>query len=334
MFDLTMIWVLLIGFGILMYVISDGFDLGVGVLFWFTPDETLRDQMMQSIAPVWDGNETWLILGGAGLLAAFPLIYAVFLPALYLGVFLMLAGLILRGVAFEFRFNAGPKGRRFWGQAFAFGSTLAAFAQGVVVGAYIQGMVVVDGQFAGNAFDWLSVFTVITGLALVVGYTLLGGGWLIFKTRGALYARIKQQIWWVWLAMLGLMLLSIVFSLQVQPLIGQRWRENPIWVLVGLVLLSVLLLRLYQVIHAGRHGRGQHADITIFALSLLVFLVAFVSLIASLWPYAIVPTHTFADAASSEDSQMFILIGASFVLPLVLIYSAWTYWMFRGKINA
>src|SRR5690554_7390004 len=189
MIDLVYVWIVLIGFGVLMYVLADGFDLGVGILFPFARDDAERDVMMNSVAPVWDGNETWLVLGGAGLLAAFPLVYTVFLPALYIGVFLMLGGLIFRGIAFEFRFKAPSGRRRFWNAAFFLGSLVAAFAQGAVVGTFIEGFETVDGRYVGGAMDWLTPFTVMTGFALVFGYALIGACWLVLKTEGPLQAR-------------------------------------------------------------------------------------------------------------------------------------------------
>ena len=182
--DLTLIWVVVIGLGMFMYVLMDGFDLGVGILFPFAPDDVSRDRMMSSVAPVWDGNETWLILAGTGLLAAFPLVYAVFLPALYIGVFLLLAGLIFRGIAFEFRFKASEASRHWWDRSFNIGSTIAAFAQGAVVGAYIQGFEVVDFQYAGGPFDWLTPYTLLTGVGTLAGYALLGAAWLVWKLDG------------------------------------------------------------------------------------------------------------------------------------------------------
>ncbi|MGC9457216.1 MAG: cytochrome d ubiquinol oxidase subunit II [Halothiobacillaceae bacterium] len=330
MLDLTLIWVALIGFGVLMYVVADGFDLGVGILFLLSPDEGERDLMMSSVAPVWDGNETWLILGGAGLLAAFPMIYAVFLPALYLGVFLMLAGLILRGVAFEFRLHAADaRGRRFWGQAFGFGSLLAAFAQGVVVGAYVQGFEVVNGQYAGGAFDWLTPFTVLTGVALVFGYVMLGVGWLLLKTDGPLAVRMRglgSRAWWVLAILIPLAALS---SLLVQPLVGQRWATDLPLLVAGLAVLVFLMALLRRSLQRPEAGEGR-----VFLLTLGVFLLCYLGLLASMWPYAVPSDYSFHDAASDRESQLFILIGALVVVPLVLAYTAWTYWLFRGKVRA
>ncbi|MFP4154452.1 MAG: cytochrome d ubiquinol oxidase subunit II [Halothiobacillaceae bacterium] len=326
--DLTWIWVALIGFGVLMYVVADGFDLGVGILFLLCPDEEDRDLMMSSVAPVWDGNETWLILGGAGLLAAFPMIYVVFLPALYLGVFLMLAGLILRGVAFEFRLHADcARSRRFWGQAFGYGSLLAAFAQGVVVGAYVQGFEVVDGQYAGGAFDWLSPFTVLTGVALVSGYLMLGVGWLLHKTEGELATRVRMLGARAWWALAILIPLAAVSSLLVQPLIGQRWTMDLILLVGGVVMLGMLMLQLRRALQ--RPGDGQ-----VFLLTLGIFVLCYLGLMSSMWPYAVPPTYTFHDAASDPESQFFILVGALVVMPMVLAYTVWTYWLFRGKVRS
>jgi cytochrome bd ubiquinol oxidase subunit II len=226
--DLTLIWVLLIGFGVFMYVLMDGFDLGVGILFPFAPSDESRDEMMNSVAPVWDGNETWLILGGAGLLAAFPMIYSVFLPALYIGVFLLLAGLIFRGIAFEFRFKATTQ-KHWWDYAFFGGSTVASFAQGAVIGSYVQGFNVVDGRYVGGAFDWLTPFTLMTGLGVVAGYALLGVTWTIMKTEG------KTQDWAFKLApsllviVLGFFVLVSVWTPLTNARVMTRWFDHVNW---------------------------------------------------------------------------------------------------------
>ncbi|MCA1779801.1 MAG: cytochrome d ubiquinol oxidase subunit II [Xanthomonadaceae bacterium] len=269
--DLTLIWVAIIGFGVFMYVLMDGFDLGVGVLFPFAPDDESRDLMMNSVAPVWDGNETWLILGGAGLLAAFPLIYAVFLPALYLGVFLMLAGLIFRGIAFEFRFKSGSS-KHWWDRSFSLGSTVAALAQGVVIGAYIQGFEVVDWKYVGGAFDWLTPFTLMTGIGVVVGYALLGATWTVpLLTALATF--------WVW------------------------------------------------------HGIRRRSEAIPFIGSMALFALFYLGILISMWPYAVPPDYTFWDAASDPGSQLFLLLGVLFLIPIILAYTALNYWVFRGKVK-
>jgi cytochrome bd ubiquinol oxidase subunit II len=226
--DLTLIWVGIIGLGIFMYVLMDGFDLGVGILFPFAPSDAARDELMSSVAPVWDGNETWLILGGAGLLAAFPMIYAVFLPALYIGVFLLLAGLIFRGVAFEFRFKAST-GKRWWDRAFFGGSTVAAFAQGAVVGAYIQGFETEGFRYVGGAFDWLTPFTVMTGLGVVAGYALLGVTWTILKTEGKTQAWAYRLAPWLLAAVMGFFIIVSLWTPLAHERVMERWFDHLSW---------------------------------------------------------------------------------------------------------
>lgn len=324
--DLTLIWVVIIGFGIFMYVLMDGFDLGVGILFPFAPDDHARDEMMNSVAPVWDGNETWLILGGAGLLAAFPLIYAVFLPALYIGVFLMLAGLIFRGIAFEFRFKSRAN-RHWWDRAFYGGSTVAAFAQGAVVGAYIQGFAVEDFAFVGGPLDWLTPFTVMTGLGVVTGYALLGVTWTILKTEGTTRD-------WAFRLAPGLLIGVVAFFLIVSiwtPLtsthVRERWFDDisALWIFPVLTALTAA-----WVFHKIR----QRSDAAPFIGSMTLFALFYMGLLISMWPYAVPPEHTFWDAASDPGSQLFLLLGVLFLIPIILGYTAWTYWVFRGKVKA
>ena len=324
--DLVLIWSFIIGFGVIMYVLMDGFDLGVGILFPFAPDEESRDIMMNSVAPVWDGNETWLVLGGAGLLAAFPLVYSILLPALYIGVFLLLAGLIFRGVAFEFRFKARSS-RYLWNWAFAGGSTLAAFAQGAVVGAYVQGFETADKVYVGGALDWLTPFTVVTGLGLLAGYALLGSTWLILKTQGQLQAwayKITTPLLTAVLVIFGVISLWTPF---VEEAVRERWFANltVIWVLPVLVLLCAF--QIYRSVRSRREG-------TPFIATLGLFIFTYLALLASRWPYVVPPDYTLYDAASAPESQLFLLIGVLFVVPVVLAYTAWTYWVFRGKVTA
>lgn len=325
-FDLTLLWAGIIGFGIIMYVLMDGFDLGVGVLFWIARDEGDRDVMMNTVAPVWDGNETWLVLGGAGLLAAFPMVYSVFLPALYIGVFLMLAGLIFRGVAFEFRFKARSS-RYLWNWAFMGGSTLAAFAQGAVVGSYIQGFETVDGVYVGGALDWLTPFTVTTGIGTLAGYALLGSTWLIMKTEGPLQdwaRRVTLRL----LAIVVVVLLAIsIWTPTVDEFVRARWFDNLsiIWILPALSTLCLL-----QIVRAVRLG----FDSMPFVATMGLFVFTYLGLLVSRWPYIVPPNYTLWDAASAYESQLFLLLGLLFVLPIVLVYTAWTYWVFRGKVRA
>ncbi|MEY6433920.1 cytochrome d ubiquinol oxidase subunit II [Thioalkalicoccus limnaeus] len=325
--DLTLIWIAIIGFGVFMYVLMDGFDLGVGILFPFVGNDEHRDVMMNSVAPVWDGNETWLVLGGAGLLAAFPLIYAVFLPALYIGVFLLLAGLIFRGVAFEFRFKASRKGRWPWNWAFFFGSLVASFAQGAVVGAYIQGFEVEGFSYVGGPLDWLTPFTVMTGLGLVAGYCLLGATWLILKTEGELQDWAYRVARRLVLAVLAVYVIVSLWTAFGHPHIWDRWLANAMVLWIFPTLAVFVGLWLWRSLNRREEG-------TPFLATMILFVLAFAGLLISMWPYAVPPEHTFWDAASSPDSQLFTLIGILFVIPIILAYTAWTYWVFRGKVRA
>ncbi|NYS61760.1 cytochrome d ubiquinol oxidase subunit II [Halomonas salicampi] len=322
---LPLIWAGIIGFGVIMYVLMDGFDLGLGILYPFAPDDEARDVMMNSVAPVWDGNETWLVLGGAGLLGAFPLVYSVFLPALYIGVFLMLAGLIFRGISFEFRFKSS-KNRHWWNRAFCWGSAVATFAQGAVVGAYIQGFAVEDFVYVGSAFDWLTPFTVLTGLGLMAGYALLGATWLILKSEDYVQAwayRITPKL------LLAVLIVFAIVSLWT-PLVSlpvrERWLNqiHLIWILP--ILAFVCAGMLYRSVK-----RQQEKLPFVMALGLFIF--TYLGLIASKWPVIVPPDYTIWDASSAPESQLFLLIGVVFIIPIVLAYTAWTYWVFRGKVK-
>ncbi|PVY78172.1 cytochrome bd-I ubiquinol oxidase subunit 2 apoprotein [Tamilnaduibacter salinus] len=324
-FDLSVIWAGIIGLGVIMYVLMDGFDLGLGILFPFAPDEGTRDVMMNSVAPVWDGNETWLILGGAGLLAAFPLVYTIFLPALYLGVFLLLAGLIFRGVAFEFRFKANTS-KYLWNWAFAGGSMLASFAQGAVVGAYIQGFETENLRYVGGALDWLTPFTVLTGLGLMAGYALLASTWLILKSEG----RIQDWAYRITIPLLVTVLVVFaivsVWTPMIDPMVRERWFSNlsVIWLLPALGLLCA-----FQIV---RSVRNRFEGMP-FVATMGLFVFTYLGLIVSRWPYVVPPDYTLWDASSAWQSQLFLLIGVLFVIPIVLGYTAWTYWVFRGKVR-
>lgn len=324
-FDLTVIWAGIIGFGLMMYVLMDGFDLGQGILFPFAPNEKARDTMMNSVAPVWDGNETWLVLGGAGLLAAFPLVYSVFLPALYIGVFLLLAGLIFRGVAFEFRFKAKTS-KHLWSWSFAVGSTVAAFAQGAVVGAYIQGFETEGFAYSGGALDWLTPFTVITGLGLVAGYALLGSTWLIMKTEGELQAWAYKITPRLLAGLLSVFTIVCIYTPFVDETVKNRWFDNIsiIWILPTLALFCA-----FVVVRSVK----KRQDGMPFVASMGIFLFSYLGLLASKWPYIVPPNFTIWDAASSHNSQLFLLLGFLFVIPIVLAYTSWTYWVFRGKVK-
>lgn len=327
MYDFTYLWVGIIGFGLLMYVLADGFDLGVGILFPFAPNDADRDVMMNSVAPVWDGNETWLVLGGAGLLAAFPLVYTVFLPALYIGVFLLLAGLIFRGIAFEFRFKASAQNRQWWNIAFSVGSFVAAFAQGAVVGTYIQGFKTENMRYVGGAFDWLTPFTVMTGLGLVAGYALLGATWLVLKTEGPLQTRVRS---WARVLLLVVMVFFVAVSAWtplIDSYVRDRWFGNVSWLWVIPALTVLLAALLWRWLSKGREALP-------FIGTILLFALFYGGLLFSKWPYVVPPNYTFHDAASAPESQLFLLVGVLFVIPFVLMYTAWTYYVFRGKVRA
>ncbi len=324
-FDLSLIWAVIVAFSVIMYVLMDGFDLGVGILFPFAPDEDARDVMMNSVAPIWDGNETWLVLGGVGLLAAFPLVYSILLPALYIGVFLMLAGLIFRGVAFEFRFKARTS-RYLWNWSFFGGSVLASFAQGAVVGSYIQGYETEGLAYAGGPFDWLTPFTIVTGLGLLAGYALLGCTWLIMKSEGYI------QEWAYKLApklLMGVLLIFAVISLwtpSVDPAAYERWFAVIRWIWIfpaAALLFAVLVFR----------GIRKRQQVIPFVCTMAMFASTYFGLLWTRWPYVIPPDFTLWDAASAPESQLFLLLGMLFVIPIILAYTAWAYWVFRGKVR-
>ncbi|WP_304639411.1 cytochrome d ubiquinol oxidase subunit II [Pseudomonas sp.] len=324
-FDLSLIWAVIVAFSVIMYVLMDGFDLGVGILFPFAPDEDARDVMMNSVAPVWDGNETWLVLGGVGLLAAFPLVYSVLLPALYIGVFLMLAGLIFRGVAFEFRFKARTS-RYLWNWAFFGGSVVASFAQGAVVGSYVQGYATEGLAYAGGPFDWLTPFTIVTGIGLLAGYALLGCTWLIMKSEGYI------QEWAYKLApklLIGVLLIFGIISLwtpSVDPAAYERWFAviRWIWIFPALALLFAVLVA---------RGIRRRQQVIPFVCTMAMFAATYFGLLWTRWPYVIPPNFTLWDAASAPESQLFLLLGFLFVIPIILAYTAWAYWVFRGKVR-
>lgn len=322
---LSIIWAVILAFSIIMYVLLDGFVLGMGILYPFAPDEEARDVMMNTGAPIWDGNETWLVLAGTTLLGAFPLVYTVLLPALYIGVFLMVAGLIFRGVAFELRFKA-RRSRKVWNVAFAGGSAVAAFAQGAVVGAYILGFETESGTFAGGPLDWLTPFTVMTGLGMMAGLALLGATWVIMKTEGAVQAWAYSMVPKLLVVVLIVFAIVSLWTPYVDPNVWDRWFNNIhlIWILPALALLSA----------AGIFWSTKtRREILPFMLTLSMFIFTYLGLLVSRWPYVVPPNHTLWDAAGSPDSQLFLLVGTLFVIPIILAYTSWAYWVFRGKVR-
>lgn len=324
--DLPLIWGAIIALGVFMYVLLDGFDLGIGILFPLAPEHH-RDVMMNTVAPVWDGNETWLVLGGAGLLAAFPLAYAVLLPALYLPVLAMLIALIFRGVAFEFRFKAKTS-RYLWDIAFAAGSTLAAFVQGLVLGAFLQGFEVVDRQFAGGPFDWFSPFAAMTGLAMICGYALLGAGWLIIKTEGPLqswaYGWARRALW----AVVAAIAFVSLWTPWLHPEIAERWFSFP-----EIVLLSPVPLATAGLVWGLWRALERREEYTPFLYTVGLFALSYIGLAISLWPNIIPHDITLHEAAAPPDTQRFVLVGAIVLLPVITGYTAYTYWLFRGKVR-
>jgi cytochrome bd ubiquinol oxidase subunit II len=325
---LPLVWAVIVGLAVALYVVLDGFDLGIGILYPFFRSESERDRMMDSIAPYWDGNETWLVLGGGGLWVAFPLAYSIILPALYLPLILMLLALIFRGVAFEFRGVAKPN-HSIWDASFAAGSTLAAFFQGVTLGGLLQEIRVENGAFAGGALDWLTPFSVMCGCALVVGYALLGATWLIMKTEGDLSQRARSAALPLLLGMLAFIgLVSIWTPLQIDR-IATRWFSMPNFVmLLPLPLLSAFVAWLCW--HGLRAGKTAQPFITVIAL----FLLAYAGLVVSNVPYLVPPSVTVWQAASSPATQTFMLVGTVILLPIILGYTAFVFWLFRGKVSA
>jgi cytochrome d ubiquinol oxidase subunit II len=326
--DLPLLWALIILFGVMMYVVMDGFDLGIGMLFPFIPDKHDRDVMMNTVAPVWDGNETWLVLGGAGLLAAFPLAYAVVLSAFYLPLILMLIGLIFRGVAFEFRFKAQAHRQHFWDKAFIGGSFVATFFQGVTLGGFIQGVPMRDGQFAGGALDWIGPFPLLTGLGLVSTYALLGSTWLILKTEGDLQQRMRRitrPLAWVLLAFI---VVVSIWTPLTHEAIAQRWFALPNlpWFMPVPVLVALAMLWLHRALRSQAHAAP-------FVLTLLLVFLGYTGLGISLWPHIIPPGMSIWQAAGPPQSLGFALVGALLIIPVILMYTAWGYWVFRGKVR-
>jgi len=325
--DLTVVWAFLIAFGIAAYVVMDGFDLGIGILFPLFPVGKERDQAMNAIAPVWDGNETWLVLGGAGLLAAFPLAYAIILPALYAPLIAMLLGLIFRGVAFEFRWR-DARHRRGWDAGFFAGSLLATFMQGVTLGALLQGITVVGRSYSGAWWEWLSPFSLLTGASLVVGYALLGSTWLIWKTSGKLHndaRRIARFAAPALLVAIGAVSLATPF---VEPQYFQRWFDFP-GVLVAVPMPLLVFITAVALWWSLSHRR----DWLPFVATLALFLETMAGLAISIWPDVIPGRVSIWQAAAPYQSQLFLIIGALVLVPLILGYTIWSYWVFRGKVD-
>ena len=326
-FDLPFIWAGLIAFAVLAYVVLDGFDLGVGILFPFAKTAHDRDVMMNSVAPVWDGNETWLVLGGGGLMAVFPLAYAVVFPALYVPLMAMLLGLVLRGVAFEFRWRT-KRGQFLWDWAFSGGSIIAAMAQGLAVGALVQGIPMVGRAYAGGSWNWLTPFSILTCIAVVTGYGLLGSTWLVMKTEGALQEKSRGQSLFAGAATLILIGLVSLWTPFLHPEYFVRWFAWPTVAFSAVVplLVAACAYGLYA-------GLRDDTDYQPFLSSLGIFVLCFAGLGISFYPNIVPPGLSIWDAAAPEKSLAFLIVGMVIMMPLILTYTAYAYWVFRGKVN-
>jgi cytochrome d ubiquinol oxidase subunit II len=327
--DLPVIWAVIIGFGLMMYVVMDGFDLGIGILFPFIRDRGDRDTMVNTVAPVWDGNETWLVLGGAALMAAFPLAYSVLLSALYIPLFFMLAGLIWRGVAFEFRFKAAETHRPFWDRAFAAGSYVATFSQGVALGAFINGFTVTGASYDGGSFDWLSPFSLFTGVGLLVAYALLGCTWLIMKTEGALQRRVRALARPATIILFAVIVIVSVWTPLTHSSIAARWFSLP-----NIIIFAPVPVLVVAATWAMLRVLKRETQASPFMLALLLLFLGYSGLAISLWPNIIPPAVSIREAAAPAESMGFTLVGALLVIPFILGYSAWSYYVFRGKVKA
>ncbi len=325
---LPLIWGIVIAVAVVVYTILDGFDLGVGILFGVARAEADRDLMMNTVAPFWDGNETWLILGGGGLLVAFPLAYSIIMPALYIPVIVMLLALIFRGVAFEFRYVAKPH-HHWWDKAFLCGSLTAAFAQGVILGGVLQGITVVDDRYAGGLYDWLTPFSLFCGLGVVVGYAMLGACWLNMKTEGELQQKMRRLALWLLPGMLLFIAGVSIWTPLAFPVIAEKWFSLPNFYFLWPVptLTGLLAFSIYRAL------RKQYS-IWPFLGTAALFVLSFIGLAFSLLPLIVPPDITVYQAAAARESQLFSIIGVLIMLPVILIYTGFIYYLFRGKVTA
>ncbi len=325
--DTALIWFGIIGLGILIYVVLDGFDLGIGILFPFVKGKEERDAMMNTVAPVWDGNETWMVLGGAGLYGAFPLVYSTVLSALYLPITLMALALIFRGVSFEFRFKA-TKTQKFWDYAFICGSILSSFLQGVILGAVIQGIETHNGIYSGGTFDWLTPFSLFVGFAVVVMYATLGCAWLIYKTADDL----QQTMYRLMPKMTAILFIVFIVVLAVSPMVdanfATRWFDMPnvIYFIIMVVLTFICFGMVFK-------SCQQKNEVKPFVYTIVLMLLAFVGFVLSLFPYIIPPSIDIWQASAPRSSQMFALVGALIFIPIIIAYTILSYWVFRDKVR-
>lgn len=326
--DLPLIWGLLIAVAVFMYVVLDGFDLGCGILFPFAPSDECRNKIMNSIAPFWDGNETWLVLGGGGLLAVFPVAYAIIMPALYMPITIMLLGLVFRGVAFEFRYKTTGKDRKLWDIAFHAGSIIAAVMQGIILGNFVQGFTVEGRSFAGGPLDWVNGFAITVGVFMLFGYALIGSTWLIMKTCGETNEWARRVASYVF----GYVLIAMLIISGSMPFVDDRVMQ--IWfVMPNILYLSPIpIITLFLFCILWRDLRNKH-EVRPFFTVIAIFLMSYIGLGISLYPWIVPFEFTIWEAAAAPTSQSMLLIGAVFLLPIILGYTFYSYYIFRGKTD-
>lgn len=325
--DLATIWAGVIAFAVLAYVVLDGFDLGLGILFPFFTDRHERDVLTTSVAPVWDGNETWLVLGGGGLMAAFPAAYATVFPALYIPLILMLLGLVFRGVALEFRWRTGPRAR-YWDTGFWIGSTVAAFMQGIALGALVQGIRIEGGSYAGGWWDWLTPFSILTGCAVVIGYALLGATWLVLKTEGFVQVKARHVARYAMIVLIGAIAIVSLWTPYIDERYFHRWFGWPAVFFSALVpmLLAVAAYLLWE-------GLRNDKSLQPFLAAQAIFVLSYAGIGISFYPYIVPGALTIHEAAAPESALFFLIVGVAVLIPIILIYTAYAYWVFRGKVD-
>jgi cytochrome d ubiquinol oxidase subunit II len=326
--DFVPLWTVILGLGVFFYVLLDGFDLGVGILYGFAPDLPSRNLVMNSIAPIWDGNETWLVLGGMGLLAAFPLAFAIILPAVYFPILVMLLALVFRGVAFEFRYKDAEH-RTFWDYAFCYGSGVATFAQGIVLGAFIQGFQTDGRHFSGGSFDCFTGFSIFTGVALLFGYALLGAGWLVMKTDGGPQDLARRRGRWAFFGVIAAIVIVSLWTPWLETAIARRWFSWPNIVFLSPVPIITALVAVWEW-----RSLNNQSEAAPFIGAVGLFLISFIGIAISLWPMIVPYKFTLWQAASAPSTQAFLAVGTLFLLPIILMYTGRSYWVFRGKVRA
>lgn len=329
--DLPFVWAGIIGFAIFVYIVLDGFDLGTGILFPFAPSEECRNKMIMSIAPFWDGNETWLILGGGGLFAAFPYAYSIVMPGFYIPIIIMLLALVFRGVSFEFRFKASGRMKNFWDYCFHFGSLTAAFCQGIILGGFIEGVSMNNGKFSGIPFDWLSGFSLFCGIAITFSYALIGSTWLIMKTSGRTHDWAKKVSTYVGIYVFLFTGAISLFSPLINNYIYTRWFTAENFMLIGWLPILIILGFIY--LYKTLHNLTDKNDYVPFVITIGIFTLCCLGLAFSIWPYIVPYEITIWQGAASSKSLSLLLVGAIPVIPIILIYTAYTYYIFRGKTD-